>query len=190
MRFAYEFHILLKIIKSCPPHPALRLIQIIEQVVVEPEDDVLAEAELDLPNVHVRDSGFLVVLAVNDEELLALFEKYDILLRGIVGYEILDAPSRYREDVEPDGGALVVVRVVQSVANRRRYYVLEPEDFARLIVIPLNWPGALYFPGALASEWLQVGEGAIDPPNDALGAILALLEDLQILLIVWIVEHS
>ena len=67
---------------------------------------------------------------------------------------------------------------------------MEAEDFARLIVIPLDWPSALYFPGALTSEWLQVGEGAIDPPNDALSAILALLEDLQILLIMWIVEHS
>lgn len=87
--------------------------------------------------------------------------------------------------MEPDGGPFVVVGVIQAVAHRGGYDVLEAEDFARLIVVPLDGPRALYFPGALASEWLQIGEGAINPPNDALGAVLALLEDLQILLIMW-----
>ena len=91
--------------------------------------------------------------------------------------------------MEPDGGPFVVVGVIQYVAYRGGYDVLEAEDFARLIVVLLDGPRALYFPGALASEWLQVGEGAINPPNDALSAILALLEDLQVLLIMWIGEH-
>ena len=30
MRFADEFYVLLKVIKTCPPHPFLRLIEIIE----------------------------------------------------------------------------------------------------------------------------------------------------------------
>ena len=94
MRFAHEFDILLKIIKSGPAHPALRLIQVIEQLIVEPEDDILAKSKLNFSNVHVRYSSIFVILAVNNEEFLPLFKEHNSLLRGVLRYEVFDAPAR------------------------------------------------------------------------------------------------
>lgn len=135
----------------------------------------------------MSDAGARIIFAVYDYEFLSLFEKNDILLWSILRNEVFDASAGDREDVEPDHWSFVVVRVVTSITFRCWYDVLEPKYFTRLIIVPLNRTCALDFPGALASVWLEISQCAVNPPNDALRTVLALLEDLEVLLVVRIV---
>ena len=111
-------------------------------------------------------------------------------MRVVLRNEVLHQPPRNREYVEPNDGAFVVVRVVESVSLRGRNDVLEAEDLAWLVVVPFDFAAALYFSRAFASEWSGVGEGAVDPPDYTLGAILAFFEYFEVLLVVRVVEHG
>lgn len=62
-------------------NPLLALSILHERVIVEPEEHVLAEAELDLPHVDVRDAFSLFALA--NQELTTSSEEHGaVLLRG------------------------------------------------------------------------------------------------------------
>ena len=80
VRLANEFDILLEIIKGSPSHPAFRFVEVVKNFVIQPKDDILTEPKLNLSDVNMRDSSLSVILAINNQELLPLLEKHDILL--------------------------------------------------------------------------------------------------------------
>ena len=91
--------------------------------------------------------------------------------------------------MEPDNRPLIIILIIKSITPCRRNYILESENFAWLIVILLHLAAALNFSGTFTSEGWHVGEGAIYPPNNTLRTILALLKNLQILLIVRVIQN-
>ena len=188
MGLAYKLHVLWKVIEGGPTDPFFRLVVLIEEVVVQPEDDILSKTELDLPTVDMRNACIFVLLPIHDKKFLTLLEQHHVRLRRVGHYEIFYEAAGYGENVEPQMRSLIIVWIIITVTNGSGYDILKPENLSRLIVSLLDIARACYFPCAFTPVRLDEGERPIDPPNNTMGAILAFLKYPESLLVVGILQ--
>lgn len=189
MGLADEFDILLKVVEGRPTNPILRLVELFEKIVVKPKHHILAETQLYLPTVDVSNARVLIVLAVHDQELLPLLEQNYVGLRRVGHYKVFHDSTGYRKDMEPKLRALIVLRIIIAIANGCRNNVLKPKDFARLVVFTLNFTRTCNLSRTLATIRLYECQRPVDPPDDAMGTVLAFLKYPERLLVVGILQE-
>lgn len=172
-----EFDILLEVVERVPPDPIRDLIDRVRliNVVVEPQGDILPPPQLNIPEVHMLDTIYVLDLA--NEVLASRTEQNGVLLHpaqlGVADDVLRHQPTLEGIDMEPQ--VTIFVLEVWTSFLLRRNDVLKPEDFARLVVVPLFLRTQLCLPDAFANVRSQECNCLVEPPGDLNNLWLAIL---------------
>lgn len=176
--FEDESNILLKVIEWYPPDPVGNLSDFrwLKYVVIEPENDIMSPAQLNLPNVNMQYILIGVLLYFADYEFAASPKQYGIFLHlhfGLISNKALDFASLRGKDMEPNISLILVV--VETIAFDRWDYVLESEDLTRLVVVFLTLIVDARFATALTLERSNEAQGPINPPYNLQEILFSIL---------------